>query len=200
MVSFFETIQSNPVSAIIIIILFLVALKQFYEFVTWVLGLMNIYHKKQSHEEKIEDMVNKIEKSVEKIDDHAKEQDKRLDEMKEIIDKTTKNIEKLSKTDAEHKQSIKDLSDSVSVIQTSLDDLKAENKEQVIASYSSTLYRLYMEATKVGYTDRAALETFSKLSEIYLRNGGNSVFKKKIIPQFMDLPIKEFDDSNNSNN
>ena len=184
MLEFIEGIQSNPIGAIIIIILFFAGAKQVYEFFVWLLGLLNLYHKKQTQEEKIEEMVMKVSKLVDQMDTHSKEQDKRLDEMK-------KNIEYLSKTDTQQKQSIKDLHESLELMKSSIDELREDNKEQVIASYSSTLYNLYTEAMERGYTDKAALESFSKLSDIYLKCGGNSVFKHKIIPQYLALPIKD---------
>jgi methyl-accepting chemotaxis protein len=139
-------------------------------------------------------MVEKIEHSMEQVEQQSKEHDQCLEDMKKIIDQTTKTIETLKQTDEQQRKAVEQLSDSVTSIHKSLNDFKAENKEQVVASYSSTLYRLYMEAVSKGYTDRAALETFSNMSDIYLKNGGNSVFKNKIIPQYMELPIKGIDD------
>lgn len=59
-----------------------------------------------------------------------------------------------------------------------------------LAIIRNTLYHIYNRCKKYGYIDQAEYETFESLRNIYLDNGGNSIFKHKIIPYLESLTIK----------
>lgn len=192
MVDFLEEIQSNPVGGIVVVILFVVAIQKTTEFIFWALEKMNIYHKKKSHEEKLEEMITEINDELKVVKEKRAEQEKTLEEMLLHTTQNTKRLESLSSHEVKENQvAIVSLKETVEYLKECLDTFKEENTKQVIASCSSILYRLYQEGAERGYTDKAALESFSNLADIYLKNGGNSSFKHKIIPQYYQLPIKD---------
>ena len=72
-----------------------------------------------------------------------------------------------------------------------LDDMAVENRKTSVAQARSILYQLASEFEKKDHISTAEYETFTNLSEIYIKNGGNSVFKNKIIPTIEAKPIRD---------
>jgi hypothetical protein len=57
----------------------------------------------------------------------------------------------------------------------------------------NTLYHIYNRCRKHGYIDQAEYESFESLKMFYLNNGGNSIFKHKVIPYIDSLTVKGID-------
>ncbi len=100
-------------------------------------------------------------------------------ELKEMNQKEDKEIEYLKKQVQELKEQYSHCS---------------ENQIQYnLAIVRHTLYHIYNRCCKKGYIDQAEYESFESLKTFYLNNGGNSIFKHKIIPYIDSLTVKGVD-------
>ena len=92
-------------------------------------------------------------------------------------------------------QSLSEMRDYMNLISKTmnkrLDEITENSRERCVANARATLYTLAKDLEGCDHISRAQYETFSSLSEIYRRNGGNSVFANKIIPFVESLPIKD---------
>lgn len=100
------------------------------------------------------------------------------------------DIEALKVSDAKQTQSINELKAGLNEIKELFQSLKEDENKKAIAMIRPDLLNLYYKCMAQKYVTQADLETFDELAQIYLKKGGNSSFKHKIIPEFMDLPIK----------
>jgi len=100
------------------------------------------------------------------------------------------DIEALKVSDAKKTQSINELKAGLNEIKELFQSLKEDENKKAIAMIRPDLLNLYYKCMAQKYVTQADLETFDELAQIYLKKGGNSSFKHKIIPEFMDLPIK----------
>lgn len=100
-------------------------------------------------------------------------------ELKEMNQKEDKEIEYLKKQVQELREQYSHCS---------------ENQiEYHLAIVRNTLYHIYNRCRKYGYIDQAEYESFESLKTFYLNNGGNSIFKHKIIPYIDSLTVKGID-------
>ena len=100
------------------------------------------------------------------------------------------DIEALKASDAKQTQSINELKAGLDEIKELLKLQKEDENKKAIALIRPDLLNLYYKCMEQKYVTQADFETFSELAQIYLEKGGNASFKHKIIPEFMDLPIK----------
>jgi hypothetical protein len=68
-----------------------------------------------------------------------------------------------------------------------------ENRDNEIfkAQIGAELYHLHSKFMEQGYVSRVDLELFQTLSDEYLSINGNHLIKSKIIPEVINLPIKD---------
>lgn len=156
---------------IAVIVLTILGLKGAVElFKTIKKDLETWYQKKRGIEKKDET----IEQRVQRLEENDEKQIKCLDEISDNIDKIIERIDQIS-SDARIK----------------LDKINEDYRNTTVAESRATLYQLAKELENREYISMAEYETFVDLSQIYLNNGGNSVFKNKIIPTIESLPIKD---------
>lgn len=122
----------------------------------------------------IEDEKEGIEKRIEALEANDKRFDDKLDTIAAGVQEVAAGLETFSES-----------------VNKRLDDMAEETRERSVANARATLYSLAKELEGRDHISRAEYETFSELSQIYIRNGGNSVFKNKIIPFVESLPIKD---------
>lgn len=100
-------------------------------------------------------------------------------ELKEMNQKEDKEIEYLKKQVQELREQYSHCSET--------------QIEYHLAIVRNTLYHIYNRCRKYGYIDQAEYESFESLKTFYLNNGGNSIFKHKIIPYIDSLTVKGID-------
>lgn len=170
----------------VFIVLLCFAIRETYNFIVWINGLFNDYHKLQDHKEDQEATIKKLEKKMDMSDEEMKRRFEQLDD----IDKKVCDLEQ---TMSKHGRSLDKLWDGIESLQESIEAAKVCRNSYTLASSRSILYDLYKQGITQGYTDQAAYETFESLKDIYLELGGNSVFKNKLIGEYEALPIRGVD-------
>ncbi len=170
------------------LIVLLAATRKTYDFCVWVLGLLNIYHKREDEKENVKESIEKINSTLIKIDERVEGL-----ELKIKNDDYEQRIHQLEKADIRREKQLKTISENLETISSKLDETRESSREVDVAQLRSTLYRLWIEAKKNGYITHASLETFTDLSRLYLNRGGNSVFKSSILPAFVNMEIRDID-------
>lgn len=92
-------------------------------------------------------------------------------------------------TSEAHTQTLQKISDSLDKINERLDHAEEERKGDMVASGRATLYHLYETLKDRDTITMSEYETFNSVATRYLKAGGNSVFKDKIIPEITQKPI-----------
>lgn len=159
MINFLEYITDSPIKAIVIIVLFALAIKGFYEFIAWIKKELDKWYETRNTKEKSD---SDIEQRIADLEESDKQQLDRLNS----IDATLQNIS------------------------ACLETLSEEERKNIVSTSRSALWRWYLEFQDKEYLTSAEYEMFMSLSERYLNNGGNSVFRTKIIPEIEAKPIK----------
>lgn len=108
----------------------------------------------------------------------------------DTIDTLEDKIKKLEQSDGRQMEKLNDIDARIQNIASSLELMAENNRNNIVTTARSNLYRLHKEFTVQGYVTLAEREMFDSVSSIYLNNGGNSIFKNKIIPEVEALPIK----------
>lgn len=102
-----------------------------------------------------------------------------------------KRIEKLESHDNWQYEEISKISSMLSNICDSMKEKEERDRERIVVSFAADLYSMHDKFVAQGYTNRAGLETFVSMSNIYLAANGNHLIKEKIIPEVMNLPIRD---------
>ncbi len=84
-----------------------------------------------------------------------------------------------------------DIQNTLEALHKRLDEYETDRREDFVVSSRATLYRLYDEFNPREELSLSEFETFSNLADRYLANGGNGVFRNKIIPEIREKPIKD---------
>ena len=84
-----------------------------------------------------------------------------------------------------------DIKKTLLALHDRLDKYEEGRKEDFVVSSRATLYQLYDEMNDKDELSISEFETFNNLADRYLANGGNGVFKNKIIPEIQGKPIKD---------
>lgn len=109
------------------------------------------------------------------------------DSDKEFIEKRIKTLEKHSEWQYSKLNQL-----SIDILEIKQMVIKSENdrKQDVVASYRSTLYRLHEDFVKQGYVTREGLKTFSEIGKRYENAGGDDIYHEKLYPEVLALQIK----------
>ena len=174
--------------AMTMLILVCIAIKAVYEFVIQALGVLNIWHKNAEHKEDIEEQINKLVLAVDNINTKLSTVETKIND-----DNLRNRVTSLEEADEKRSTQLNKISANLDNISKSLNTEIQESRKRTVASARSTLYRLHSEACQNGYTTQASLETFNDLAKIYLECNGNAIFKSKIIPEYLALPLKNDD-------
>lgn len=68
--------------------------------------------------------------------------------------------------------------------------MDADDK-RTVATFRSALYRMHSDFTARGYVTREGLKTFVECGNEYVEAGGNDIFKTKLKPEVMALPVRD---------
>lgn len=68
--------------------------------------------------------------------------------------------------------------------------MEADDK-RTVATFRSALYRMHSDFTEKGYVTREGLKTFVECGNEYVEAGGNDIFKSKLKPEVMALPVRD---------
>lgn len=183
-----EMSKTGVISSLVIIVMAILAGRYIYELVEWLLGIMNKYHMKLDRNETLEETTNKLMESIQAHEDHIASIEKRLNGKEQ-----EKRIEELERCAIERAEKLDRLNDNVSSLVKALERFQRETKEALTATMKVELYDLYRQSQKDKYITQASAESFSALSRCYLAWGNNSIFKNKIIPHYMGMPMKDID-------
>ena len=127
------------------------------------------YQKKRGIEKKEET----LEDRVAKLEENDMGQIEKLSEIEESVQRLTGFLE----------ETVKDRN-------ARLDEISENHKQAVVAQARASLYKIAKDLEGRDYITSAEYEIFHDLSVSYLSNGGNSIFKNKIIPRIESLPIR----------
>lgn len=108
----------------------------------------------------------------------------------DTIDTLEDKIKKLEQSDTQQMEKLNDIDARIQNMASSLELMAERNKNSIVSTARSSLYRLHKDFMTQGCITLAEREMFDAISEVYLQNGGNSIFKNKIIPEVEALPIK----------
>ena len=105
-------------------------------------------------------------------------------------------FEMLKAMNLKEDKEIEYLKEQIENLKIQQEKCKNDSREYHLAIARNTLYHIYNRCKKYGYIDQAEYESFESLKKIYLDNGGNFLFKNKIIPFIEASTIKgiEFSD------
>lgn len=155
---------------VMVIVLLILGLKGTAEILKTIKSdLETWYQKKRGIEQKEET----LESRVSKLEESDKVQLEKLDQIEDSVQKLTCFLE-----------------ETVQDRNRRLDEITESHKNAVVAQARASLYKISKDLDGRDYITSTEYEIFSGLSEQYLQNGGNSIFKNKIIPAIEALPIR----------
>lgn len=97
----------------------------------------------------------------------------------------------LEKHDNWQYKEISKISQGIDDIKKRMDLNEEETRQRIVVQFGAEIYNLHNKFMSQGYVTRAGLETFNLLADIYLKANGNHSIKGKIIPEVMELEIKD---------
>lgn len=100
-------------------------------------------------------------------------------------------ITTLEKHDNWQYKEISKISQGIDDIKKRMDLNEEETRQRIVVQFGAEIYNLHNKFMSQGYVTRAGLETFNLLADIYLKANGNHSIKGKIIPEVMELEIKD---------
>lgn len=100
-------------------------------------------------------------------------------------------ISKLETHDKWQYNEISKISKGIDEIKKRMDLNEEETRQRIVVQFGAEIYNLHNKFMSQGYVTRAGLETFNLLADIYLKANGNHSIKGKIIPEVMELEIKD---------
>ena len=168
---FIDLLRTFSVLEVVTLIVFiLLGLKGASAFIKGVkANLEDWYQKKRGIEKKEETLENRVTK---------------LEENDE------KQMEKLDQIENSVHELIVFMQGAIEDRNKRLDELSDSHKQAVVAQARASLYRIAKELEGHDHITPTEYETFSELASIYIANGGNSIFRNKIIPTIESLPIR----------
>ncbi len=101
-----------------------------------------------------------------------------------------KKVDDLAVAHQENVKLLQKIDESVDKINERLDIVEEERKLDIQASLRATLYNLYEDLKDEESLSPTQYEVFHDAAQRYLNAGGNSVFKKKIIPFMESKPVE----------
>lgn len=150
----------SPLETLLIIFLFIAAIRGLYEGVKWIKGELNRWYQTRHTEE---------------------EQDENLRD----------RIGLLEEDNQRQIQTLKDINTTLDFIMDTLRKMTEDEKANTVALCRTQIWILYKKLKDQDTLTSAEYETFMDLADRYLKNGGNSVFKDKIIPYLKNIPVKD---------
>ena len=118
-----------------------------------------------------------------RADDYHKNESKKEDSEEEVS--------KLKKDFVESQQVMYDIKKALSALHRRLDEYEICRKEDFVVSSRATLFRLYEDFKDKEELTLSEYETFNNLADRYLADGGNGVFRHKIIPEMQAKSIND---------
>lgn len=104
--------------------------------------------------------------------------------LNELKEKQERDVESSIKHDEKIEANLENIT---KMMQTHMD---ADNK-RTVATFRSALYRMHSDFTERGYVTREGLKTFVECGNEYVNAGGNDIFKSKLKPEVMALPVRD---------
>lgn len=187
--------QFGGLASIAFIILLLFAVREGYNFVVQAQGVFNQYHTVKQEKTDQETLINNLNSTVALLSSRVKELETRLAD-----DRFRERVPKLENAMIEKDTKIELIIQELSNVSKSLENAEKERRKNIVDTNRSAMYRLYLEAKTNGYVTHASLENFLNLADTYLNMGGNSYYKKVIIPNYLKLPVKSTDDDHSLEN
>lgn len=160
LLDFLQVSFESPLNTLLVIFLFIAAIKGTYEGVKWIKGELNKWYQSRHTEEE------KDESTGQRLDQLEKE--------------NKLQFEKLSS-----------MEDNMILMTDKLNAIQENMRLQTVVSLRAEILRIWHEVMEQGYITQAQYEVFQGLSEVYLDNKGNGLFRNKIIPDVDKLEIKD---------
>ena len=118
-----------------------------------------------------------------KADDYHKTESKKEDAEEEV--------NKLKRDLVEFQQVMYDIKKTLNALHRRLDENETCRKEDFVVSSRATLFQLYEDFKDKEDLTLSEYETFNNLADRYLADGGNGVFRHKIIPEIQEKKIMD---------
>lgn len=112
---------------------------------------------------------------------------------KNLHENTEEQFEALKEMNQKEDKEIEYLKKQIEELKEQYAHCSNNQVEYHLAIVRNTLYHIYNRCRKHGYIDQAEYESFESLKMFYLNNGGNSIFKHKVIPYIDSLTVKGID-------
>lgn len=88
-------------------------------------------------------------------------------------------------------EKLQSLEDSMFTLNDTLDSIQESMRMQTVVTLRAEILHMWHEVVEQGYITQAQYEVFQGLSEVYLDNNGNGLFRNKIIPEIESLEVKD---------
>lgn len=85
----------------------------------------------------------------------------------------------------------KKIEDKLENITKMMETHMESDDKRTVATFRSALYRMHSDFTERGYVTREGLKTFVECGNEYVNAGGNDIFKSKLKPEVMALPVRD---------
>ena len=162
--------EFSAATIVTVLILFILGLKGAADLLkTAKADLESWYQKKRGIEKKEET----LEGRVSKLEENDQKQIKKLDQIEDSV-----------------QQLVVFLQGAIEDRNKRLDELTESHKQAVVAQARASLYKISKDLENCDYITTEQYEIFHDLATVYLSQGGNSIFKNKIIPTIEALPIR----------
>lgn len=86
---------------------------------------------------------------------------------------------------------MKEVNDSIKELTKKIDEYEVMRKDYSVAQSRATLFQLYEAFKDKDDLTLSEYETFNNLAECYLADGGNGVFRHKIIPEIQEKKVTD---------
>lgn len=100
-------------------------------------------------------------------------------------------VSMLEKENAKQDEEYAHINDMMQKMNTALELMAQEEKANTVALCRSQLWAMYGKLKDKDTLTTEEYETFTDLADRYLKNGGNSVFKDKIIPHIKSIAVED---------
>lgn len=114
---------------------------------------------------------------------------------KQKADKKDESLEQrvsmLEKENAKQDEEYAHINDMMQKMNAALELMAQEEKANTVALCRSQLWTMYGKLKDKDTLTTEEYETFTDLADRYLKNGGNSVFKDKIIPHIKSIAVED---------
>lgn len=107
-------------------------------------------------------------------------------------DETTGNrLNQLERDNRLQFEKLSSMEDNMITMSETLKTIQENMRLQTVVSLRAEILRIWHEVMEQDYITQAQYEVFQGLSEVYLDNHGNGLFRNKIIPDVEKLEIKD---------